>query len=81
MNEFPLDRGICELLTQVPLEQTEGARSLLALYQEDALEMTFFGEETIQACRDLLRRRLLCLLGSGAAWETSGRREPSPMRK
>jgi hypothetical protein len=36
---FTLDKGICELLTTVPEEQTEGARFLLELYQEDALEM------------------------------------------
>jgi hypothetical protein len=56
------------LLPEVPDEKVAGTQFLIELLQEDAAEMAPYEEEAIECCRDLLGRRLLCLLHGETSW-------------
>lgn len=68
MTEFELDAGIRDLMEQMPFKDMNEVRFQLYLYREDAMETAPFGEAAIEACRHLLRRRLLCLLHGEKSW-------------
>jgi hypothetical protein len=69
---FALDDDIAEYRRVLPAHKHLAADFWINVFQQEAQELAFCGEEAVQLCMDLLRQRLLGLFDTDSADRSEG---------